>query len=318
MPTQHKGSGLSSLTIELTPIPPFHLEYTAWALRRRSENLVDHWDGVKYGRVLLVHGRPVEVRVSQQKGRESPRLEVTVLGKQLGPGTKDEVTRILQRMLGLNAELTTFYRIAARDSQLRPLVERYRGLKPVRFPTVFEALANAIACQQFTLVAGLRFLGELARRGSVRFRSRSGLHYGFPQPGDLLHLQTRAFRRIGFSYQKTVAFRELSRGILEGRIDLEGLRMQDNTSAMNSLLQLRGIGRWSAEYALLRGLGRLDVFPADDVGARNGLAKWLHLRPRMDYDRVLRTLRPWQPYAGFVYFHLLLESLRIAGKLTPD
>lgn len=309
---------LSLLTFELIPVPPFHLEYTAWALRRRSENIVDLWDGARYERVLMIEGRPVEVEVSQQNGPETPRLEVTALGKRLGPGTKAEVTRILKHMLGLEVDLTPFYRIAAGDSRLRTLTERSRGLKPVRFPTVFEALANAIACQQFTLVAALRLLGELARRGSVRLRTANGVHYGFPEPADLLRLPPRTFRSIGFSRQKTLAFRDLSRGLLKGRLDLGALSSMDNSAAVNFLLQLRGIGRWSSEYVLLRGLGRMDTFPADDVGARNGLARWLRLRPPLDYERARRILRSWQPYGGLLYFHMLMESLRATGKLKVE
>jgi DNA-3-methyladenine glycosylase II len=84
---------------------------------------------------------------------------------------------------------------------------------------------------------------------------------------------------------------------------------------MNSLLELRGVGRWTAEYVLLRGLGWLDVFPGDDVGARNRLAKWLHRSEPMDYESVRRTVDRWQPYAGFIYFHMLMESLKATGKL---
>jgi DNA-3-methyladenine glycosylase II len=315
MKMRPKQAGLPSLTFELIPVPPFSLEYTAWALRRRSENRVDLWDGTKYQRVLMLEGRPAEVQVSQQRGPERPSLEIAVLSKRLGANVKSEVTRILRGMLGLDADLTPFYRLAAKDSKLRPLAERYRGLKPVCFPTVFEALANAIACQQFTLVAGLRLLGELAQRGSVRLRTESGVHYGFPEPADLLRLPAPTFRRIGFSRQKTAAFRELSRGILNGRLDLEALHSLDNNAVTNFLMQLRGVGRWSAEYVLLRGLGRLDVFPADDVGARKGLAKWMRLRSPMNYESVVRALQRWHPFGGLAYFHMLMESLRAAGKL---
>src|SRR4051812_684300 len=61
----------------------------------------------------------------------------------------------------------------------------------------------------------------------------------------------------------------------------------------------------TAEYVLLRGLGRLHVFPGDDVGAQNNLARWLG-RPRpLDYDGVNRAVEKWRPYAGMLYFHLL-------------
>lgn len=78
----------------------------------------------------------------------------------------------------------------------------------------------------------------------------------------------------------------------------------------------RVIRLWTAEYVLLRGLGRLQVFPGDDVGAQKRLARWLG-RPRpLDYAAVQTVVEPWQPYAGLVYFHLLLDGLSHAGALN--
>jgi DNA-3-methyladenine glycosylase II len=83
----------------------------------------------------------------------------------------------------------------------------------------------------------------------------------------------------------------------------------DRADATEHLQRLHGIGRWSAEYVLLRGLGRLDVFPGDDVGARNKLERFLALPGPPSYDQILAILEPWHPYAGLVYFHLLLDGL---------
>jgi len=205
--------------------------------------------------------------------------------------------------------------MASREPKLRELADRYRGLKPGRFPTVFETLANAFACQQFTIAAGLQLLNQLVRRGSVGINTQAGMVFGFPEPSDLLRVSPRAFRSLGFSGQKTKAFRELSRKLVAEPLALDTLTNRKNEDAINLLLELRGVGRWTAEYVLLRGLGRLDVFPGDDVGARNRLAKWLHRSEPMDYASVRRTVDRWQPYAGFIYFHMLMESLTATGKL---
>jgi DNA-3-methyladenine glycosylase II len=84
------------------------------------------------------------------------------------------------------------------------------------------------------------------------------------------------------------------------------------------LTGLRGIGRWTAEYVMLRGLSRLHVFPGDDVGARNKLERLLGTRRRLDYEAVRELLARWQPYAGVVYFCLLLDSLSEAGVITAE
>jgi len=85
---------------------------------------------------------------------------------------------------------------------------------------------------------------------------------------------------------------------------------------MERLTELRGVGRWTAEYVLLRGLGRVHIFPGDDVGVRNKLQGWLGLQKPLDYESVQRTLARWHPYEGLIYFHLLLHSLAEKEELS--
>jgi DNA-3-methyladenine glycosylase II len=101
-----------------------------------------------------------------------------------------------------------------------------------------------------------------------------------------------------------------------GTFEPDAIESLDDDDAVAALRRLRGVGRWSAEYALLRGLGRLNVFPGDDVGARKDLARWLDRRGPLDYDGVRASVRHWQPFAGLVYFHLLLANLVEHGTLT--
>jgi len=103
--------------------------------------------------------------------------------------------------------------------------------------------------------------------------------------------------------------------VVGGLLDLESLERLADDEVVARLTSLSGIGRWSAEYVLLRGLGRLHIFPGDDVGARNTLARWLDLEPPLDYRAVEEAVSRWQPYAGIVYFHLLLDGLAEMGQL---
>ena len=99
------------------------------------------------------------------------------------------------------------------------------------------------------------------------------------------------------------------------RIPAAGWREADDQAAVARLLPLRGVGRWTAEYVLLRGLGRLRVFPGDDVGARNSLRRWLGLAEPPSYEEIRQLLLHWSAYQGLVYFHLLLGRLAGAGLL---
>ena len=108
---------------------------------------------------------------------------------------------------------------------------------------------------------------------------------------------------------------ELAQSSDEEPMNLERLTNLPDDDAVASLCRLRGVGRWSAEYVLLRTLGRLHVFPGDDVGARNNLQRWLRLAKPLEYAEVGRALTRWQPYQGLIYFHLLLNALADAGHL---
>lgn len=129
---------MESLRFTLHPIPPFRLDLTAWALRRRAHNQVDRWDGKTWRRVLVIDEEALEVAVDQSGTAEHPRLRVTLSGARIPPHAKDTAAKLLRRILGLRVDLSSFYRLVAHDKQLGPLVARFRGLKPPRFPTAFE------------------------------------------------------------------------------------------------------------------------------------------------------------------------------------
>lgn len=267
--------------------------------------------------VLMLNGKPCEVAATQIAAPNSPRLQVAITGARLTSDVKMVTTSSLERLLGIRIDLTGFYRLAARDANLGPLAERFRGLKPPRFPTLFEALANGIACQQMSLTLGILLLNRLAEQLGVAVRSTSGTVHAFPRPEELAKAEPSEFRKLGFSRQKGRYLIELSRTFLDGHFNSETLSNLGNEAAVERLRELRGVGRWTAEYVLLRGLRRLDVYPGDDAGARNNLQRWLKLKKPLDYESVRRVLAKWQPYAGFIYFHLLLDRLTEAGHLPP-
>jgi DNA-3-methyladenine glycosylase II len=300
----------------LRPIPPFRLDLTVWALRRRARNAIDRWDGTTYRRVVVRGCRRTELAVRQRGPSTTPRLIVTVTPSFKTPSGARRLRGTIERLLGLRIDLSQWYRMAGRDPHLRSLASRFRGLKPPRCPTVFEALVNAVACQQLSLEVGLELLNRLAAACDVSRTAAGGnAHCAFPAPRDLARLSSATYRTLGFSRQKAGALVTLARAVERREIDLEQLTNADDAEALTQLLQLRGIGRWSSEYVLLRGLGRLHVFPGDDVAAQKGLARWLGRSSRLDYAGVQNAVEQWQPYAGLVYFHLLLDGLVRSGDL---
>ncbi len=295
--------------LRLHPLAPFRLDLTTWALRRRAQNAIDAWDGHTYRRALLIGRLRVAVAVTQVGSPDAPRLDVAITGAGLSLGIGEQVEATLTRMLGLDVDLSGFYARAARDQALAALAARYLGLKPPRFPSLFECLLNAVACQQLSLAAGLTMLSRLAAASSPPV----GPLHPFPAPEDVLRLSTARLRQLGFSERKAKVIMELARAATDGAFELGRFEALDDEEVVGALMERPGIGRWSAEYVLLRGLGRLHVFPTADVGAIKGLRSFLVAVGLDDDPR--RALMRWRRDAGLLYFHLLLRGLEEQGAL---
>jgi DNA-3-methyladenine glycosylase II len=263
-----------------------------------------------------IENGPVALSVIQDDALGTQGLSVLLTGRPIDQGTKFLARGTLEKLLGLSVDLTAFAAIAEQDSLLGPLARRMRGLKPPRFPTVFEALVNGVACQQLSLTVGIHLLNRLtAAHGRPVIQDPAGPR-AFPGPDQLARLQPDELQRYGFSTTKARTIVETAQRIVAGDLDLEALRQLDDAAAIERLTCLRGIGRWTAEYVLLRGLGRLNIFPGDDVGAHNKLRRFFDIHTPLDYDSVKQLVARWHPYAGMVYFHLLLESLSDIAFLT--
>lgn len=234
-----------------------------------------------------------------------PRLRVTIRGAELNAAMKKTITTVLNRLLGLQLDLAPFYRFARNHPPLHALARQFRGMKPPRFTGAFEGIINAIVCQQLTLTVGIRLLNQIAATYGATMQVDGTTVHAFPQPRELASTSPTRLRKMGLSWHKSRAMIELAQFVVAGRLDPETIANLPDQEALERLQNVRGVGRWTAQYVLLRGLGRTHLFPGDDVGARNNLRAWLNLAEPLDYAGVQRTLEPWKGYGGLIYFHLL-------------
>lgn len=243
-------------------------------------------------------------------------MEVTLEGGAIDRGTEAQARSALERLLGLRVDLSGFATMAAADPSLDGLATRMRGLRPPRFPTVFEGLVNGVACQQLSLDVGVHLLNRLtAAHGQAVGGEPDRLH-AFPGPSELAAVDPAEVKRLGFSLAKARTIVTSARAIVDGALNLEVLEDAEDAEVIERLTAIHGVGRWTAEYVMLRGLGRLHIFPGDDVGARNKMSAFLGLGGQLDYERVKRVVSRWWPFGGLVYFHLLLDSLSQAGLVA--
>ncbi len=294
-------------TFVLPVTPPFRLDLTVWTLRRRHTNSVDQWDGKQYNRVFVLQNKVFQVIVTQKTATE---LTVVIKSNNEIEAIQPIIAEKLRYMLGIDRKLETFYQLTQQDEYLLPLTKTFKGVKPPRFPTIFEALLNAIACQQITLDLGILLLNRLAQNYGKKFEDTTGVQYAFPTPEDFASVSEEEIKKLGFSYQKARTIINISQALVEKRLSFEDMEKLPNEEIVNRLTNIRGIGRWSAEYVLLRGFGRIDTFPGDDVGAQKNIMLLMRLDKRPDYEQIKKLTKKWNSYAGLVYFHLLLSKLQ--------
>lgn len=299
-----------ALTIQQYELPvakPYRLDLTVTVLRRLSSNIVDVFtpDG-EYLRVLGHFEQPVLVRVSS---KAPDALAVTLQGDR---AAHREALEVVGSMLGTGRTLTHFNRAAARISWLRPLAVRARGVKPPRYPTLWEACVNAIVFQQVSLAAATAILRRLILAlGSPVVSHDDVMLHAFPNADSLLRADDDVLRAAGLSAQKIATLRRVGEALASGALGETMLEERTSAEAATLLTSIKGIGQWTATVILLRGLGRLDVFPMNDSSVTANLALVAGSAP-LDVQSVLDALGPQR---GMLYYHLLLARLDTRGEI---
>lgn len=287
---------------------PFRLDLTVSALRRTSTNLVDVYtrDG-RYVRALGGFGGPVIVSVAQSA---PDALVVSITGIDGGGEETARVLATIRRILGTEQDVSEFHRRAQTVSWLMPLAQRLRGLKPPRYPALFEACANAILFQQVSLHAASAIMRRVLLATGARVEHDGVSLVVFPSVEQFLATDDAVLRQAGVSDGKLATLRRASEAIATGDLSEMALSELPSTDAAAVLRGIKGIGAWTAAVILLRGFGRLDVFPRDDSGVAANVARVAG--ERLDVAPIAESLGAQR---GMLYFCLLLARLEERGEL---
>jgi 3-methyladenine DNA glycosylase/8-oxoguanine DNA glycosylase len=134
----------------------------------------------------------------------------------------------------------------------------------------------------------------------------------FPTASAIAGARLPTLLRCGLSRSKAESLRLLARAVEAGEIREEAIAQLSTRDALTTLIALPGIGPWSAAVVLLRGFGRLEVFPPGDSGAKRGLSALLRLRAPESLPRVVER---FGDYRGYLYFCGLGGSLLAKGLI---
>lgn len=291
---------------------PYHLEATVRVLQRRPACRVDLWEGNCYLRVLPTTDGHVLVEVRDFGTIDEPNLRFGIRAGTSSTSAVSTLRRTLHRVLGLGVHPESLARVAESDPMLRPAAAALRGLRPPRFVNLFEAFARVVPFQQLSLDAGVAIVGRLVERFGEPLQHDGRRYHAFPTAPAVARANLAALRACGLSSAKAQTLRHVARAIDSGDLVEERVHGMTTREALERLVELPGVGPWSAAVVLLRGLGRLDVFPPNDVGAVCGLSAMMQARPGAAQTRVIERFGDLR---GYLYFLSLGDSLRKKGLI---
>jgi DNA-3-methyladenine glycosylase II len=297
---------------QLTVRAPFHLEATARVLQRRPTNRIDVWEPNRYLRVFTTAGGLVLVAVENRGTVDDPDVRLHILSGNPCAAARLELVQTVRKMLGLDVDPAALQHRVEGERRLRTMALALRGMRPPRFANLFEAFANVIPFQQLSLDAGVAIVARLVERFGKHIELDGRRFYAFPTTRAVASARLAALLRCGLSRAKAQSLRHVAKAIESGDLTEDEIAGVSTTDALARLTELRGIGAWSAAVVLLRGFGRITVFPPGDVGAVRGLSALLRVRSREAIDRVVKRFGEQR---GYLYFFGLAGNLLEKGLI---
>ncbi len=300
--------------LRLATAGPLHLEATVRVLQRRPANPVEVWAQGRYLRMFATADGHVLTAVQNRGSIDAPDVRCTVLAGAPSTATRRALAQRLRATLGLDIDAVPLQRAAERVPSLRPTALALRGMRPPRFPELFDAFVNVIPFQQLSLDAGAAIVGRLVQRFGERMQHADRSFAIYPSAGVIADARVAGLIACGLSRSKAEALRHVARAVSNGDVTEDAIARLDTGDALKALTELPGIGPWSAAVLLLRGFGRLEVFPPGDSGALRGLTALLKLRSPASLERVVER---FGAYRGYLYFCGLGSSLLAKGLIQP-
>src|SRR5262245_1404202 len=179
------------------------------------------------------------------------------------------------------------------DPIMRNVIRKAGPFRLNRRHDRFHALALSIVAQQISGKAAKSIWKKLQDRFAPEKLS----------PHGVCALPVEELRSVGLSKQKASYIRDLAERVRDGRLPLNRIGRLSDEAVIETLVEVKGIGVWTAQMFLIFSLGRLDVFPHSDLGVRSAIQKLYGLEDLPDRETSHRIAQPWRPYASIASWY---------------
>ena len=178
--------------------------------------------------------------------------------------------------------------LRAADPVMRDVIRRVGSFRLKLKRDRFGTLVRSIISQQISVAAARSIQNRLWEVAATETLTAE----------KVVRMSDAELRSAGISPQKVRYLRDLSEHVLDERLQLKQIGRKPDQRVIDELVQVKGIGRWTAQMFLIFSLGRLDVFPHDDLGIRTNIRKLYRLDELPDKATSHRIAQPWRPYAS--------------------
>ncbi len=300
-----------SASIEIRPQPPYNWEVACFYLRTSPSAVLESVDSAGiYRRALTLDGIDALLKVQSLGTVDQPVLRLDVQGAAINEGTVRLALEQIRRTFLLDEDPSAFQAVVAADPVVSAVLAPYRGLRPVLIADPYEALIWAIIGQQINVsfarklkIALSLLCGGALEVGDERFPL-------LPSPETVAALDPAALQGLQFSRQKVQYLIDTSAAVASGSINFADLATMPYDEAVAALIRHRGIGRWTAEYVMMRGLGARDSIPAADLGLRAIIGRAYGLDRTAAEDEVREIAQRWAGWRGWVSWVWWLQLQR--------
>ncbi len=290
---------LYTVTAHLDPVPPFSFAQSLQFLGGFGPAIgTQTVTEQALTKALAVGGQPVVARVTASDPPDAPRLTTTLFAAEpISAATQAAALDRLRFYLSLDDDLTAFYAIGQDDPVFAPIIEQLYGYHQVKFLTPFENAVWAILSQRNYYPVTRKQKEALTERYGTRLNVEGTDYWAFPEPGDVARAnpdEVLAVVRNERKAPQVQAVAQAFHGVAES-----WLRTAPYAEVAAWLRQIPGIGEWSADFIMVRGLGRMDRVPSGEkrlLAAASRLYGQGRTLTEEDLRRIAAPYGPWQGY----------------------
>ncbi|UKJ43367.1 DNA-3-methyladenine glycosylase [Lysinibacillus sp. ACHW1.5] len=217
---------------------------------------------------------------------------------------REKIATYILEWFDLDNDLTPFYEMANTDPLLQIPAQKFYGLRVIGIPDLFEALCWGVLGQQINLAFAYSLKRQFVESFGDSIEWNGKKYWVFPPYERIAQLEPTDLAAIKMTVKKSEYIIGIARLMACGELSKEQLMKMNFKEAEKSLIKIRGIGPWTANYVLMRCLRFQTAFPIDDVGLINSIKTLRNMNQKPTKEEILALSIPWKNWESYATFYL--------------